>query len=76
MKRLHGLHVMRFENSEASGSLNVELLFWAQLDFQQITDSFLRPPLPLILQLGVGSFVILTQLSENYIVRKFCRHLI
>ena len=31
MKRVHNLHVMRCENSEASGSLNVELLFRAQM---------------------------------------------
>ena len=51
-------------------SLNVELLFQAEPDFYQIRESFLPPPLPPILKLGVKSFVILVQLSDNYIVRQ------
>ena len=53
-------------------SLDVELLFRAQVEsrLNWISKKSRKLSFPLLLQLGVKSFLILTQLSENYIVRE------
>ena len=72
-KRKCKYHEMRNCNwYEMSLSLDVELLFRAQVEsrLNWISKKSRKLSFPLLLQLGVKSFLILTQLSENYIVRE------